>query len=52
LGIEGGQRFAYALTLALLYGLFAPAYGVTQIGGGRQRRSVGRDVGSVLRRAA
>ena len=41
-----------ALTLALLYGLFALTYGVTQIAAGSQLRSVGRDVGTVLRRAA
>ena len=41
-----------ALTLALLYGLFALTYGVTQIAAGSQLRTVGRDVGAVLRRAA
>ena len=41
-----------ALTLALLYGLFALIYGVTQIAAGSQLRSVGQDVGTVLRRAA
>jgi len=41
-----------ALTLALLYGLFALTYGATQIAAGSQLRSVGRDVGTVLRRAA
>jgi uncharacterized membrane protein HdeD (DUF308 family) len=41
-----------ALTLALLYGLFALTYGVTQIAAGSQLRSVGRDVRTVLHRAA
>ena len=41
-----------ALTLALLYGLFALTYGVTQIAAGSQLRSVGRDMGTVLHRAA
>ena len=41
-----------ALTLALLYGLFALCYGVTQITTGVHLRSVGQDVGTVLRRAA
>jgi uncharacterized membrane protein HdeD (DUF308 family) len=41
-----------ALTLALLYGLFALTYGVTQIVAGSQLRSVGQGVGTVLRRAA
>lgn len=41
-----------ALTLALLYGLFALIYGVTQISLGIQLRGVGRDVGAVLSRAA
>jgi uncharacterized membrane protein HdeD (DUF308 family) len=41
-----------ALTLALLYGLFALTYGVTQIAAGSQLRSVGQGVGTVLRRAA
>jgi uncharacterized membrane protein HdeD (DUF308 family) len=41
-----------ALTLALLYGLFALTYGVTQIAAGSQLRSVGRGVGAVLHRAA
>lgn len=41
-----------ALTLALLYGLFALTYGVTQIAAGSQLRSVGRDIGTVLHRAA
>ena len=41
-----------ALTLALLYGLFALTYGVTQIAAGTQLRSVGRDMGKVLHRAA
>jgi uncharacterized membrane protein HdeD (DUF308 family) len=41
-----------ALTLALLYGLFALTYGVTQITTGVHLRSVGQDVQTVLRRAA
>jgi uncharacterized membrane protein HdeD (DUF308 family) len=41
-----------ALTLALLYGLFALTYGVTQIAAGSQLRSVGRDMQPVLHRAA
>jgi uncharacterized membrane protein HdeD (DUF308 family) len=41
-----------ALTLALLYGLFALIYGVTQIAAGTHLRGVGRDVGAVLHRAA
>jgi uncharacterized membrane protein HdeD (DUF308 family) len=41
-----------ALTLALLYGLFALTYGVTQIAAGSQLRSVGRNMGTVLHRAA
>jgi uncharacterized membrane protein HdeD (DUF308 family) len=41
-----------ALTLALLYGLFALTYGVTQIAAGSQLRTVGRKVGAVLHRAA
>jgi uncharacterized membrane protein HdeD (DUF308 family) len=41
-----------ALTLALLYGLFALTYGVTQIAAGSQLRSVGRDIGTALHRAA
>jgi uncharacterized membrane protein HdeD (DUF308 family) len=41
-----------ALTLALLYGLFALTYGVTQIAAGSHLRSVGRDVGAVLHRTA
>jgi uncharacterized membrane protein HdeD (DUF308 family) len=41
-----------ALTLALLYGLFALTYGVTQIAAGSQLRSVGQGVGTVRRRAA
>jgi uncharacterized membrane protein HdeD (DUF308 family) len=40
------------LALALLYGLFALTYGVTQIAAGSQLRSVGRDVGTALHRAA
>jgi uncharacterized membrane protein HdeD (DUF308 family) len=44
-----GER---AGTRALLYGLFALTYGVTQIAAGSQLRSVGRDVGAVLRPAA
>jgi uncharacterized membrane protein HdeD (DUF308 family) len=39
-----------ALTLALLYGLFALTYGVTQIAAGNQLRSVGRDVGTIANR--
>jgi uncharacterized membrane protein HdeD (DUF308 family) len=39
-----------ALTLALLYGLFALVYGVTQISLGIQLRGAGRDVGAVLSR--
>ena len=41
-----------ALTLALLYGLFALTYGVTQIAAGSQLRTVGRDTQTALRRAA
>jgi uncharacterized membrane protein HdeD (DUF308 family) len=41
-----------ALTLALLYGLFALTYGVTQIAAGSQLRSVGRNMATVLHRAA
>jgi len=41
-----------ALTLALLYGLFALTYAVTQIAAGSQLRGVGRDVGTVPHRAA
>jgi uncharacterized membrane protein HdeD (DUF308 family) len=37
-----------ALTLALLYGLFALVYGVTQIAAGSHLRSVGQNVGAVL----
>jgi len=37
-----------ALTLALLYGLFALVYGVTQIAAGSQLRSVGQNVDAVL----
>jgi len=41
-----------ALTLALLYGLFALTYGVTQIAARSQLRRAGRDVGAVLQTAA
>jgi uncharacterized membrane protein HdeD (DUF308 family) len=41
-----------ALTLALLYGLFALVYGVTQIAAGSQLRGIGQDVGTVLGHAA
>jgi uncharacterized membrane protein HdeD (DUF308 family) len=41
-----------ALTLALLYGLFALTYGITQIAAGSHLRGVGRDVDNVLHRAA
>lgn len=41
-----------ALTLALLYGLFALTYGVTQITTGVHLRSVGKDMGTILHRAA
>jgi uncharacterized membrane protein HdeD (DUF308 family) len=41
-----------AVTLALLYGLFALCYGVTQIAVGSQLRSVGQDVGTLLGRTA
>jgi uncharacterized membrane protein HdeD (DUF308 family) len=47
-----GRPGVGALTLALLYGLFALCYGVTQITTGIHLRSVGQDVGTVLRRAA
>jgi uncharacterized membrane protein HdeD (DUF308 family) len=41
-----------AVTLALLYGLFAIIYGVTQITAGVQLRSAGKSVQSVLDRVA
>jgi hypothetical protein len=41
-----------ALTLALLYGLFALTYGVTQIAVGIQLRSAGQGVETILGRAA
>jgi uncharacterized membrane protein HdeD (DUF308 family) len=41
-----------AVTLALLYGLFALVYGIAQIAGGVQLRSAGRDVETILGRAA
>jgi uncharacterized membrane protein HdeD (DUF308 family) len=41
-----------ALTLALLYGLFALIYGITQVAAGSQLRSVGQDVGSVIHHQA
>ena len=41
-----------AVTLALLYGLFALVYGISQIAAGVQLRSAGQDVRTILRRAA
>jgi uncharacterized membrane protein HdeD (DUF308 family) len=41
-----------AVTLALLYGLFALVYGVSQIAAGVQLRSAGQDARTVLHRAA
>jgi uncharacterized membrane protein HdeD (DUF308 family) len=41
-----------AVTLALLYGLFALCYGISQITAGIQLRSAGRDVQTILGRAA
>jgi len=41
-----------AVTLALLFGLFALCYGVSQIAAGVQLRSAGQDVRTVLGRAA
>jgi len=37
-----------AYSLALIYGLFALCYGVTQITAGIQLRGAGRDIGSVV----
>lgn len=37
-----------AYSLALIYGLFALCYGVTQLTAGIQLRSAGRDIGSVV----
>jgi uncharacterized membrane protein HdeD (DUF308 family) len=47
-----GRPGVGALTLALLYGLFALVCGVTQIAVGCQLRSIGQDVGTILGRAA
>jgi uncharacterized membrane protein HdeD (DUF308 family) len=41
-----------AVTLALLYGLFALFYGISQIAAGIQLRATGQDVQTVLSRAA
>ena len=41
-----------AVTLALLYGLFALCYGIAQIGAGIQLRSAGQDVQTLLGHAA
>jgi uncharacterized membrane protein HdeD (DUF308 family) len=41
-----------ALTLALLYGLFALCYGVSQIAAGIQLRGAGRDAGQILSQVA
>lgn len=41
-----------AVTLALLYGLFALFYGISQIAAGVHLRSAGQDVRTILRRAA
>src|SRR5215469_2630965 len=41
-----------AVTLALLFGLFALVYGISQIMGGIQLRSVGKDARTLLRSAA
>jgi uncharacterized membrane protein HdeD (DUF308 family) len=41
-----------AVTLALLFGLFALCYGVSQIAAGIQLRSAGQDVRTMLGRAA
>jgi uncharacterized membrane protein HdeD (DUF308 family) len=47
-----GRPGVGAVTLALLYGLFALCYGVSQIATGIQLRSAGQDVSSVLDRVA
>jgi uncharacterized membrane protein HdeD (DUF308 family) len=47
-----GRPGVGALTLAVLYGLFALIYGVTQIAAGAQLRTVGQDARTVLHRAA
>jgi len=41
-----------AVTLALLYGLFALCYGISQIAAGVQLRGAGQDVQTILGRAA
>jgi uncharacterized membrane protein HdeD (DUF308 family) len=41
-----------AYTLALVYGLFALCYGVSQVTAGIQLRGAGQDVSSVLGEAA
>lgn len=41
-----------AVTLALLYGLFALFYGISQIAAGVHLRSAGQEVRTILRRAA
>lgn len=41
-----------AVTLALLYGLFALFYGISQIAAGIHLRSAGQEVRTILRRAA
>ena len=41
-----------ALTLALLFGLFALIYGISQVSAGIQLRQTGGTVRSVLRNAA
>jgi uncharacterized membrane protein HdeD (DUF308 family) len=41
-----------ALTLALLFGLFALIYGISQVSAGIQLRQTGATVHSVLRNAA
>lgn len=41
-----------AVTLALLFGLFALVYGISQIAGGIQLRGVGKETRTLLRQAA
>ena len=47
-----GRPGVGAYTLALLFGLFALVYGVSQITAGIQLRSVGQEARTVLHRAA